>query len=84
MAVLTVRNVPDEVHRALKARASEHGRSAEAEVRDILQHALISDERVHMGDQIAALGRELGLTDEDVDAIEQNDHPIPAVPMDLP
>ncbi|MDN6486370.1 FitA-like ribbon-helix-helix domain-containing protein [Ancrocorticia populi] len=84
MAVLTVRNVPDQVHRALKARASEHGRSAEAEVRDILQRALISDERVHMGDQIAALGRQLDLTDEDVDAIEQNDNRIPAVPMDLP
>ncbi|MFV0372970.1 FitA-like ribbon-helix-helix domain-containing protein, partial [Microbacterium sp.] len=36
MAVLTVRNVPDEVHRALRVRAAEHGRSAEAEVREIL------------------------------------------------
>src|SRR6218665_926180 len=39
MAVLTVRNVPDEVHRALRVRAAEHGRSAEAEVREILSAA---------------------------------------------
>jgi plasmid stability protein len=37
MAMLTVRNVPDEVHRALRVRAALHGRSAEAEVRDILE-----------------------------------------------
>lgn len=41
MAVLTVRNVPDEVHRALRVRAAEHGRSAEAEVREILSAALV-------------------------------------------
>ncbi|MFB9619792.1 FitA-like ribbon-helix-helix domain-containing protein [Brooklawnia cerclae] len=35
MAVLTVRNVPDEVHRALRVQAAEHGRSTEAEVREI-------------------------------------------------
>lgn len=33
MAVLTVRNVPDEVHRALRLLAAQHGRSTEAEVR---------------------------------------------------
>ncbi|MDK1494618.1 plasmid stabilization protein, partial [Sinorhizobium sp. 7-81] len=30
MAILTVRNVPDEVHRALRVRAAMHGRSTEA------------------------------------------------------
>lgn len=29
MAQIVVRQIPDEVHRALKARAVEHGRSAE-------------------------------------------------------
>lgn len=29
MASITVRNVPDEVHRALRVRAAQHGRSAE-------------------------------------------------------
>lgn len=46
MAVLTVRNVPDEVHRALRVRAAEHGRSAEAEVRAILSEALVPRERL--------------------------------------
>ena len=33
MAMLTVRNLPDEVHRALRVRAVLHGHSMEAEVR---------------------------------------------------
>lgn len=31
MAMLTVRNIPDEVHRALRVRAAQHGHSMEAE-----------------------------------------------------
>ncbi len=42
MPMLTVRNVPDEVHRALRMRAAEHGRSTEAEVREILERAVKS------------------------------------------
>jgi hypothetical protein len=30
-------NVPDEMHRARRVLAAQHGRSAEAEVRDILE-----------------------------------------------
>ncbi|MBI4615381.1 MAG: DNA-binding protein [Planctomycetes bacterium] len=41
MGQLTVRNVDDEVVRALRVRAAHHGRSAEAEVREILRHALL-------------------------------------------
>lgn len=37
---LIVRNVDDEIARALKWRASRHGRSAEAEHREILRAAL--------------------------------------------
>jgi plasmid stability protein len=40
MASLTVRNVPDEVHRALRLRSAQHGRSTEAEVREILAAAV--------------------------------------------
>jgi antitoxin FitA len=35
MPSITVRNVPDEVLRALRVRAAQHGRSVEAEIRDI-------------------------------------------------
>ena len=40
MATLTVRNLPDEVHRALRVRAAQHGRSTEAEIREILTLAV--------------------------------------------
>ncbi len=84
MAVLTVRNVPDEVHRALRARAAEHGRSAEAEVREILGAALIPDRRILIGDMLASLGHDLALTDDDIatlDAVRDHD---PAEPLTLP
>ena len=35
MAMLTVRNITDEVHRALRVRAAQRGHSMEAEVRDL-------------------------------------------------
>ncbi len=41
MAQLTVRNVNDQVVRALKQRAAAHGRSAEAEHRELLRNALL-------------------------------------------
>jgi len=40
MATLTIRNVSDETHKALRLRAAENGRSVEEEVRRILaEHA---------------------------------------------
>lgn len=41
MAQLTVRNVETQVVRALKKRAAVHGRSAEAEHRELLRDALL-------------------------------------------
>ncbi|MCA8932236.1 MAG: plasmid stabilization protein [Rhodospirillaceae bacterium] len=41
MAQLTVRNVNDQIVRALKQRAAAHGRSAEAEHREILRATLL-------------------------------------------
>lgn len=40
VAQLIVRNLPEALVRALKVRASRHGRSAEAEHREILRQAL--------------------------------------------
>ncbi|MGC5615071.1 FitA-like ribbon-helix-helix domain-containing protein [Georgenia sp. Z1491] len=84
MAVLTVRNVPDEVHRALRVRAAQHGRSAEAEVREILNAALIPSQRVLLGDALASLGRDLALTDDDVDELGAVRDRSPAEPLTLP
>jgi plasmid stability protein len=44
MATLTVRNLDDTIVRALRIRAAEHGRSAEAEHREILRHVLTGDQ----------------------------------------
>lgn len=42
---LTVRNVDDDLVRRLKLRAARHGRSAEAEHREILKQTLASEPR---------------------------------------
>lgn len=66
MAVVTVRNLPDEIHRALKVRAAAHGRSTEAEIRDILEKAASPTDRVKIGSALAALARPLGGVDLDI------------------
>jgi len=81
MAMLTVRNLPDEVHRALRVRAAHHGRSTEAEVREILANAVKPEERVRMGDALAALGREIGLTNKDFDVFDRMKDKTPAEPV---
>ncbi len=45
MAVLNIRNLPDEVHKRLRVRAAHSGRSMEAEAREILK-AACAEERV--------------------------------------
>ncbi len=81
MASFTVRNVPDDVHRALRVLAAQHGRSAEAEIRDILERAVKPAKRVRLGDALAALGRKVGLTDADIEAIDHTRDKSPAQPM---
>jgi plasmid stability protein len=83
MAMLTVRNLPDDVHRALKVQAARHGRSTEAEVRAILENAVMSPSRLRMGEALAALGRRLGLEDGEIEAIERNRDRTPAEPPGL-
>lgn len=81
MAILTVRNVPDEVHRAIRVRAAQHGRSAEAEVREILANAVKPDQRLRLGDALAELGKKVGLTNEDFAVLDQVRDATPAEPM---
>jgi plasmid stability protein len=58
--VLTVRNLPEETHRALRIRAASHGRSAEAEVRAILEEAVRPPARVKIGSELAQIGARYG------------------------
>jgi antitoxin FitA len=52
MSVITVRSLSDEVHRALRLRAAAHGRSTEAEVRDILARAALPEGRLKIGSEL--------------------------------
>lgn len=71
MATVTVRNLADEVHRALKVRAAQHGRSTEAEIREILEEAAKPKGRVHVGSHLAAIGRRWGLRSDDAGLLER-------------
>ena len=79
---MTVRNLPDEVHRALRLRAAQHGRSTEAEIRDILEIAARPPQRIKLGSLLVSIAREAGgLTDEEVEQINQLRDKTPAEPM---
>jgi plasmid stability protein len=82
MAVVTVRNLPDAVHRALRVRAAHHGRSTEAEIRDILEAATRPPERIKLGSMLASIAREAGgLTDAEVAHFNQLRDKTPPEPM---
>jgi plasmid stability protein len=66
MAVVTVRNLPEETHRALRLRAAQHGRSTEAEIRVILEDAVRPEGRVKIGSALAAFGQRFGGLDSNV------------------
>jgi plasmid stability protein len=82
MATLTIRNLPDEVHRALRVRAAQHGRSTEAEVRDILEQAAKPEGRLRLGSMLASIAREAGgLSDAEAEHFNQLRDQTPAEPM---
>jgi plasmid stability protein len=60
MPAVTVRNLPEATHRALKVRAARNGRSTEAEIRRILEDAVSANAAAGLGSQLAALGRRFG------------------------
>jgi plasmid stability protein len=66
MPAVTIRNLPEATHRALKVRAAQHGRSTEAEIREIIENAVRPQERIKLGSELAAIGREFGGVDLDV------------------
>jgi plasmid stability protein len=55
---LTIRKVPDAVHRALKVRAAQNGRSTEAEVRAILETAVAP--ATNLADALLDIRKSLG------------------------
>lgn len=71
MAMLTVRNLPQEIHRALRTRAAHHGHSMEAEVREILESAVSPAGRIKLGSLLVDIGRQAKLTDQEFSVFEQ-------------
>jgi plasmid stability protein len=67
---ITVRNLSDETHQALKARAVRNGRSTEAEIRIILEDAVKPFERLKIGSALAAFGDKHHLTDLSTERIQ--------------
>lgn len=82
MASVTIRNIPEEVHRALRARAATHGRSTEAEIRAILEQAARPEGRLKLGSLMVAIAEEAGgLTDAEIEHFDQLRDKTPAQPM---
>lgn len=81
MPAITVRNIPEEIHRGLKALAARHGRSTEAEVRELIANAVQPEERTRIGTALWKIAREAGVTDEEVAFIEATRDRTPAEPM---
>lgn len=81
MPAVTIRNITEATHRALKVRAAHNGRSAEAEMRDILEAAVRPEARLRLGSALAERSRSLGLTNDDVAALEGSADKNAAEPM---
>lgn len=81
MAAVTIRNLSEEAYRALKVRAAQHNRSAEAEMRAILEAAVRPEGRLRLGTALSEMSRKIGLTNADVEALEQSRDAHSAEPM---
>jgi antitoxin FitA len=78
MPAILIRNISAETHRALRARARQHGQSTEAEIRAILDGAVRPATRVRLGSALASLAKPFGGLDLQI----RRDN-TPAEPADL-
>ena len=81
MAAVTIRNLSEETHRALKVRAAQHDRSTEAEMRAILEAAVRPEGRLRLGTALSEMSRKIGLTNADVETLDHTRDVSPAEPM---
>ncbi|WP_188909845.1 FitA-like ribbon-helix-helix domain-containing protein [Salinarimonas ramus] len=81
MTAVTIHDLPEETHRALERRAAQNNRSMEAEMRAILEAAVRPRDEVGLGTMLAEISRRMGLTNADVEALEQVRDRKPAEPM---
>lgn len=76
MSSITVRNLPEETHRALRVRAALAGRSTEAEVRAILENVARPQGRVMLGSLLAEIGQQAGGFDLEIECDKLPAEPI--------
>lgn len=81
MAMLTVRNLPDDAPRFEDAGGSCTGVAISRGARDSGHRRQVLDSRVRLGDALAALSRDIGLTNEDFEVFERVRDQTPAVPL---
>ena len=70
---VTIRGIPEEVHRAIRVRA---------EMREILTNAVKPKDRVKLGDLLADIGKEVKLSNEEMVIFERNKSPASSVNFD--
>ena len=76
MSSITVRNIPDETHRALRVRAATSGRSTEAEVRAILESIVRPPDRIKLGTLLAEIGQQAGGAELEIERDKSSTEPI--------
>lgn len=76
MASVTVRNLSDETHRALRVLAAMHGHSTEAEIRAILDNTVRPDNRIKLGSLLAKIGLEVGGVDLEIERDKLPNEPL--------
>ncbi len=81
LAAVTIRNLSEEAHRALKIRAARNNRSAEAEMRAILEGALRPESRLRLGTAWREIGLKYDIAQGDVEALGQARDTRSAEPM---
>lgn len=82
VTTVTIRNVPLEVHRAIRIRAAQNGHSLQAEMWDILNKSVKPDARVKLGDVLQAIGEKAQLTDEEMEVFAGDTSQARAVSFD--
>ncbi len=69
MHAVTIRNLPNATHRALKQQAMLHGKSTEAEIRAILEEAVRPKEEKGLGTLLHEFAMQYGGLEIDLEAV---------------
>jgi plasmid stability protein len=76
MASITIHNLSDETHRALRVRAASHGRSTEDEIRAILENVVLPEDRIKLGTLLTEIGREIHGIDLEIECDRKQNEPM--------